>query len=79
MAAPQIAAKGRGLVAEKLIEVAQEHGIPVVKDAILVEALEPFDVGQAVPPELYQVVAEILVTLYKAEEDWTIRGRNPRA
>jgi len=69
MSAPLITAKGRGLVAEKIIEVAREEGVPVVEDGILVEAMDLFEVGQAIPPELYHVVAEILVTVYKAEKN----------
>lgn len=69
MKAPQVAAKGRGLVAERLIAIAREAGVPVVEDALLVEALDPFDVGREVPPELYQVVAEILVSVYQADRE----------
>jgi flagellar biosynthesis protein len=69
MPAPRVTAKGRGEVAERLISTAREHGVPVVEDAHLVEALEPFDVGREIPPDLYQVVAEILVTVYRAEEE----------
>lgn len=69
MAAPQVTAKGRGIVAERLVALAREAGVPIVEDALLVEALEPFDIGREVPPELYQVVAEILVAVYRAENE----------
>ncbi len=72
--APRITAKGQGQVAEKMIAVARDHGVPIVEDALLVEALAPFDVGREIPPELYHVVAEILVTVYKTEEDRSGRG-----
>lgn len=67
MAAPRLVAKGRGIVAEKLIEMARENGIPIVENKLLVEMLENLNLDQEIPPELYQVVAEILVAIYRAE------------
>ncbi len=67
MKAPRVTAKGKGVLAERLVELARESGVPIQRDRLLVEALEAVDVGQEVPFELYQVVAEILVTVYRAE------------
>ncbi|HET9870354.1 MAG TPA: EscU/YscU/HrcU family type III secretion system export apparatus switch protein [bacterium] len=67
MPAPQVVAKGRGVVAENLIALARKNGVPVVEDRLLVETLDQLNVDQEIPPELYQVVAEILVAIYKAE------------
>ena len=67
MPAPLVVAKGRGVIADKLIDLARKNGIPVLEDRLLVETLDQLNVNQEIPPELYQVVAEILVTLYKAE------------
>lgn len=67
MSAPKIVAKGRGIVAERLISMARENKIPVVEDKLLVETLEQLNLNQEIPAELYQVVAEILVAVYKAE------------
>ena len=67
MSAPQVVAKGRGIVADKLINMAREHGIPIVEDKLLVEMLDKLNLNQQIPGELYQVVAEILVAVYKAE------------
>lgn len=60
-AAPSVVAKGEGYVAEKIMEVGKEDHIPIVKDKALVEELTKIDLGDNIPPELYQVVAEILV------------------
>lgn len=65
--APKVVAKGKGLIAERLIQLARENGIPVLEDKLLVEMLEKLNVNQEIPPELYQVVAEILVSIYRAE------------
>ncbi|HVM32663.1 MAG TPA: EscU/YscU/HrcU family type III secretion system export apparatus switch protein [bacterium] len=67
MPAPLVVAKGRGVIAEKLIELARQNGVPILEDRLLVETLDQLNVSQEIPPELYQVVAEILVTIYKAE------------
>ncbi|GGF96588.1 EscU/YscU/HrcU family type III secretion system export apparatus switch protein [Paenibacillus aceti] len=72
--APVIAAKGRGMLAERILETAREHGVPVQEDPALVEVLSKLDLDQQIPPELYNLVAEILTFIYRsdkqAEEDW---------
>ncbi|NWL86371.1 MULTISPECIES: EscU/YscU/HrcU family type III secretion system export apparatus switch protein [unclassified Paenibacillus] len=72
--APIVAAKGRGLLAERILETAKEHGIPVQEDPALVEVLSKLDLDQQIPPELYNLVAEILTFIYRsdkqAEEEW---------
>lgn len=66
--APKVVAKGSGLIAERLVQMARDNRIPVVEDKLLVEMLDQLNVNQEIPPELYQVVAEILVSVYKAED-----------
>jgi len=63
--APKVTAKGRGIVAEKIVEIAREAGIPILEDKNLVEFLISLDLGEEIPPELYKVVAEILAYVYK--------------
>ena len=67
MPTPQVVAKGQGVVAERLISMARENGIPIVEDKLLVETLEQLNVNQEIPPDLYQVVAEILISIYRTE------------
>ncbi len=67
MPAPRVVAKGRGGVADRLIELARENKIPIVEDKLLVEMLDRLNLNQEIPGELYQVVAGILVAVYKAE------------
>jgi flagellar biosynthesis protein len=62
--APALVASGRGHVAEAILQAAEEAGIPVREDAVLVEALAHLELGDPVPPELYQAVAEALVWAY---------------
>ncbi len=62
--APVVAATGRGLVADQIIALAEASGVPVERDPALVSLLSGLQVGEAIPPELYQAVAELLVFLY---------------
>ncbi|WDP89790.1 MAG: EscU/YscU/HrcU family type III secretion system export apparatus switch protein [Desulfobacter sp.] len=64
--APTVTAKGRGQVAEKIIELAREHGVPVKDDPDLVEVLASLDLDQEIPPEIYVAVAELLAFVYSA-------------
>lgn len=63
--APTVAAKGAGVVAEKIIEIAREHGVPLREDPDLVETLSALDLDQEIPPELYHVIAEVLAWVYR--------------
>ncbi len=64
--APKITAKGRGRVAEKIIELAQKHHIPVKDDPDLIEVLSKLDIDEEIPPEIYVAVAELLAFVYSA-------------
>ncbi len=59
--APKILASGKGEVAERIIETAKENDVPFYQDHKLAETLSKLEIGDAIPPELYEVVAEILV------------------
>ena len=59
--APKVVASGKGHVAEKIIEKAEESNVPIHEDVNLADTLSSLDVGEYIPPELYEVVAEILV------------------
>ncbi|MBR4083796.1 MAG: EscU/YscU/HrcU family type III secretion system export apparatus switch protein [Lachnospiraceae bacterium] len=59
--APKVIASGRGQLAEKIIEKAKEHDVPIHRDDKLADTLSRLEIGDMIPPELYEVVAEILV------------------
>lgn len=67
-AAPKVLAKGQGGVADKILEVAREKGIPLYEDPELVEVLGQLDVNTEIQPELYQAVAEVLIFIYKMNQ-----------
>ena len=64
---PQVVAVGRGPVAEEIVRVAREHGIPLHEDPGLVEALACLDVSEYIPRELYAVVAEVLAYVFRVD------------
>jgi flagellar biosynthesis protein len=64
-AAPRVVAKGRDFIAEKIIETARAHNIPLYEDKNLVQVLEAFDLDTEIPPELYRAVAEVLAFIYR--------------
>lgn len=59
--APRVIASGRGILADKIIEKAQESDVPIHRDDKLADTLSRLDIGEMIPPELYEVVAEILI------------------
>lgn len=59
--APKVIALGRGILADKIIEKAKESNVPVHRDDKLADTLSRLEIGEMIPPELYEVVAEILV------------------
>lgn len=59
--APRVVASGKGALAERIIEKAKESEVPVHTDGKLAETLARLEIGEAIPPQLYEAVAEILV------------------
>lgn len=76
--APVVVAKGHGQIAERILEKAKESGVPIQEDVSLVEVLSKLDIDQQIPPALYQLVAEVLSFVYKADQradkGWINRG-----
>ncbi len=66
--APKIIAKGKGEIAEKIIQKAKEFDVPVFQNEILVDSLLKIK-SEEIPPELYKAVAEVFVWFYKLENE----------
>ncbi|MGC8869479.1 MAG: EscU/YscU/HrcU family type III secretion system export apparatus switch protein, partial [Brevinematia bacterium] len=64
MDAPQVISKGVGILAEKIIQVAEEYNIPIVKSEV-VDPLMSISIRSEIPPELYSAIAEIIAYVYK--------------
>jgi len=65
MPAPQVVAKGANFLAERIKEIAEKHQIPIVENPPLARALYQVEIGEYIPAELYQAVAEVLAYVYK--------------
>ena len=63
-AAPKVVAAGAGLIAERILEIAAAAGVPIREDAALVNALQALDLGEEIPEELFDAVAEVLNFVY---------------
>lgn len=76
---PVVLASGSGDIAERIVEIAQLHGIHIKEDQLLAESLSHLKLGQAIPPELYTAVAKVLAFVYSldaAADTWlqSIKG-----
>jgi flagellar biosynthesis protein len=67
--APKVVAKGRGELAERILERAREHGVPLRESAELVEVLATVDIGRQIPEPLYRAVAEVIAYA------WSLKGQ----
>ncbi len=63
--APKVLATGKGDIANKIIEEAKKHKVPIKEDSDLVEILSKIDINQEIPQDLYKAVAEIFTFLYR--------------
>ena len=70
--APKILATGKGYLADKIIEKAKDSDVPTYEDNKLADTLSNLEIGDMIPPELYTVVAEILVFVDKTDK---LRGK----
>lgn len=71
--APEVVALGKGETAENIIEKAKKAGIPIYKNEALAESLNKLSLGQEIPRELYEIVAQVLI--FVAQLDRT-RGKH---
>ena len=69
--APRVVAKGGGAVAERIVQTAREHNVPLQEDAALASTLSKLELGREIPRELYVAVAHVLAFA------WTVAGKKP--
>jgi flagellar biosynthesis protein len=69
-APPEVVAAGHGRIAEEIVRVAAEHGIPLYEDPGLAEALARLEISAQIPRELYAVVAEVLAYVYRIDAEF---------
>ena len=71
--APVVVAKGRGELAEKILEIAKKENIPITQNDALADILDGLDIYQEIPPELYKAIANIFAFLYKLNDKISLR------
>jgi flagellar biosynthesis protein len=67
-AAPRVVAKGKGELAERLLAIAEEHGVPIKRDPDLLQFLTATQVGEEVPEEVYAAVAALIAFLWRLND-----------
>ena len=71
--APKVTAKGMGRAADKILELAEEYGVPIEQDPDLVEVLAQVELDEEIPQQVYLAVAEILSFIYRTNDRWRDR------
>lgn len=66
--APKVVAAGQGYLAEKILQLAEEKAVPVYKDPVLAEMLSHLSIGREIPPELYSIIAEVLIFVHSLDK-----------
>ncbi len=72
VSAPKLTAKGENAVAEEIMRIAEEHGIPLYENSELVSILSKLELGEEIPDVLYRVIAEIIAFAYY------LQGKTPQ-
>ena len=72
---PLVTAKGKGLIADKIIALAKKNNIPIKEDPDLVQLLSQVDLNREIPASLYQVVAELLSFVYKLNSEYPSKAK----
>ncbi|MGN7478545.1 EscU/YscU/HrcU family type III secretion system export apparatus switch protein [Solibacillus silvestris] len=73
---PTVVAKGKGKIAENILEQATMHDVPIYEDPNLVELLGQLDLNTSIPEELYQAVAEVFAFIYHLDEKHRLTSHN---
>lgn len=75
--APRVVASGKGVIAEKILETAKEAGVHIYEDQNLIELLAQIPIGDEIPVELYQTVAEVLAFVYRMNNSYGEKLNKP--
>ena len=67
-ASPRVTARGKGYLADSIIEKAEASNVPIVEDAALAELLAELNVNENIPEELYEAVAEVFAFIYRLDQ-----------
>ncbi|MEK9197756.1 EscU/YscU/HrcU family type III secretion system export apparatus switch protein [Ureibacillus sp. 179-F W5.1 NHS] len=67
---PKVIAKGKGKIADNILEKASSHNVPIYEDKNLVELLGNLDLNESIPEELYEAVAEVFAFIYRLDRNY---------
>ena len=73
--APKVVAKGKGKIAENILEKAKANDIPIQEDPSLVEILGQLNMNESIPEELYRAVSEVFAYIYQVDREHGIRKK----
>ena len=76
--APKIIGKGKGKIAESILEIARENNVLIQKDSSLTELLGQLNINESIPQELYEAVAEIFALVYQVDKKAAIRSSSSK-
>ncbi|MDQ0350606.1 flagellar biosynthesis protein [Alkalibacillus filiformis] len=68
--APEVIAKGKGLMAEEILSRAGDHDVPVYEDPALMELMGELNINEKIPEDLYQAVAEVFAFIYQLDKNY---------
>ncbi|GAA0461137.1 EscU/YscU/HrcU family type III secretion system export apparatus switch protein [Alkalibacillus silvisoli] len=68
--APEIIAKGKGLIAEEILARADDYDVPIYEDPALMELMSELNINERIPEDLYQAVAEIFAFIYQLDKNY---------
>lgn len=68
--APKVIAKGKGVIANNILESAEENNIPIQQDPTLIELMSGLNINDAIPEELYKAVAEVFAFVYQLDKNY---------
>lgn len=64
---PKVVAKGKGKIAENILQQAEQHDVPIYEDPNLVELLGQLELNETIPEDLYEAVAEVFAFIYRLD------------
>lgn len=75
LSAPKVVAKGKGKIAENILEKAKEYAVPIQEDPSLVEILGQLNINDSIPEELYKAVSEVFAYIYQVDREHSLQKR----
>lgn len=70
---PKVIAKGKGKIAENILDKAGLNNVPIYEDSNLVELMSQLDLNEAIPEDLYEAVAEVFAFIYRLDEQHSLK------